>query len=161
MKRNLLVLAVILLIGFIVNSCGGEENECSICKNGQHCNTHCVNENCPVHDCKNHNKNECSICNPICNLGEHLGIGEICNGSNCSLQNYNTSTGVNAFPKPIYRVGPVTDFNASVLAKTVDDVMETYTENTMGFDGLDKINFEKNMSYVQIYKTGGYYTWKD
>jgi len=70
MKRNLLILVIILLIGFITNSCSDDENGCSICKNGQHCNTHCVIENCPVHDCKNHSKSACDVCNPKCKCPE-------------------------------------------------------------------------------------------
>jgi len=93
MKRNLLILVIILLIGFIVNSCGDEEKE-----------------------------------PPVCNLGAHLGIEETCNGSNCSLQNYNTSTGEDAFPVPIYRVGALSDFqNAPATPEaTASHIIATY-----------------------------------
>jgi len=43
-----------------------------------------------------------------CNLGAHLGIGEKCattGDTSCGLKNYNTSTGADTFPVPIYRVG--------------------------------------------------------
>jgi len=127
MKRNLLILVIILLIGFIVNSCGDEEKE-----------------------------------TPVCNLGAHLGIGETCNGSNCSLQNYNTSTGTNAFPKPIYRVGPVGDFNANALTKTVNDIMITYTDpSILGLTTGHKMLVNQRLDFVQIHKEGGDYTWKD
>jgi len=95
MKRNLLILVIILLIGFITNSCSDDENECSFCKNGQHCNTHCVIENCPVHDCKNHNKSACDVCNQKCKCPEdtiHF-IGDIMqcaseNNCNCEHGNF-------------------------------------------------------------------------
>ena len=65
-KNKLWVLPIILFIGFIVNSCDGvEDNECPNCKSG-HCFTHCVNENCPVHDCNNHNIIACDVCTPKC-----------------------------------------------------------------------------------------------
>jgi len=91
MKRNLLILVIILLIGFIVNSCGDDENECSICKSGHHCYTHCVNENCNVHDCENHNKSACDVCNPKCKCPEgtiHF-IGDImqcASENNCNCE---------------------------------------------------------------------------
>jgi len=81
MKRNLLILVIILLIGFIVNTCS-DENECSFCKNGQHCYIHCIIVNCPVHDCKNHNKSACDVCNPKCkNDHAYLAIDDPCGGT--------------------------------------------------------------------------------
>ena len=63
--KKLWILTIILVSGFIVNSCGGnEDNSCPTCENGQHCETHCVNENCNVHDCKNHNVIACDECTP-------------------------------------------------------------------------------------------------
>jgi len=155
MKRNLLVLAIILLIGFIVNSCGGdEENECSICKNGQHCYTHCVNENCNVHDCKNHNKNECPICNPICDLGEHLGVGETCNGINCTLKDYRTVDMKNEshndyFQWPIYRVGALSNYGENDLTTTVGNILTGYK----GLNPLIELVNLKNSSLEQVHIT--------
>ena len=127
MKRNLLIMVIILLFGFVVNSCGDDEKD-----------------------------------PPVCNLGAHLGIGETCNGTNCSLQNYNTSIGANAFPKPIYRVGPIGDFNSNSLTKTVNDIMLTYTDPIiLGLGGADKLRVEQRLDFVQIYKEGGDYTWND
>ena len=95
----------------------------------------------------------------------HLGIGEDCikdTGDCTGLQNYNTSTGVNAFPKPIYRVGKAGDFNANLLAKTVNDVMSTYTDpSILGLTEAGKDRLSQRLDFVQIYKTGGNYTWKD
>jgi len=93
----------------------------------------------------------------------HLGIDETCpKSTECGLQNYNTSTGVNAFPKPIYRVGKAGDFNANLLAKTVNDVMSTYTDpSILGLTEAGKDRLSQRLDFVQIYKTGGNYTWKD
>ena len=97
-----------------------------------------------------------------CNLGAHLGIGETCTGTSCTLQDYNTSTGPNAFPKPIYRVGAVSNFDANVLAKTVDDIMTTYTNpSLLGMDQASKNRISERLLHVEIYKAGGNYTWKN
>jgi len=120
MKRNWLVLAIILLIGFIVNSCGDDEKE-----------------------------------PPICNLGAHLGIGETCNGNNCSLQNYNTSTGANAFPKPIYRVGKEGN-NETTFTNTAIAIVSAYN----GLDPMAKGDFNsKGLTEVHMHIGGKYYTW--
>ena len=166
MKRNWLILIIILLIGFIVNSCiGDEEKECSICKSGQHCYTHCVNENCNVHDCKNHNKNECPICNPICNLGEHLGIGETCNGINCTLKDYRTvdmkdESHNDYFQWSIYRVGALSNYgtNGADLTATVPNILAGYKGVSVGLvpylkaSSLSEIHITHNAPY-------GYYYW--
>ena len=100
---------------------------------------------------------------PSPNAG-HLGIDEDCtkNTGKCGgVQNYNTSTGENAFPKPIYRVGPISDFDANVLAKTVDDIMKSYTDpGVLEFGDGEKQRVDQRLDFVQIYKTGGY-TWKN
>ena len=156
MKRNLLILVIILLIGFITNSCIDDENECSICKNGQHCNTHCVIENCPVHDCKNHNKNECPICNPMCNLGAHLGIGETCNGTNCTLQDYRTAEQKILFPKEINRYGKASNYTAKQLTDTVANIIAGYGLLV----GTTQGNFIAKAGKVCVTKAqNGEYTW--
>ena len=163
MKRNLLILAIVLLIGFIVNSCGGdEENECSICKNGQHCYTHCVNENCPVHDCKNHKKNECSICSPICNLGEHLGIGETCNGINCTLQDYRTSKQKASFPKEINRYGKASNYTDAELRTTADKIIAAFDKIIADANGEIEArdNILPKISKLYVVKAANsHYTW--
>jgi hypothetical protein len=167
MKRNLLILVIILLIGFIVNSCGGdEENECSICNSGQHCYTHCVNENCPVHDCNNHNKNECTICNPLCNLGEHLGVGETCNGTNCTLKDYRTAAQKISFPKEIYRYSAEVNYPGTELRDTADKIVAAFEQIVVNANGeiaarddiLEKIG---KLYVVKSSDTGntGRYTW--
>ena len=93
-----------------------------------------------MHDCKNHNKNECSICNPICNLGEHLGIGETCNGNNCTLQDHRNAAQKISYPdngvgRPIYRYGKLSNYNISdpkEIEKTIDMIIEIFT----GTEGL-------------------------
>jgi len=61
----------------------------------------------------------------------HLGIGEDCSkdtGDCTGLQNYNTSTGEDAFPVPIYRVGALSGFqNAPATPEaTASHIMATY-----------------------------------
>jgi len=172
MKRNLLILVIILLIGFIVNSCGDdEESECSICKSGQHCYTHCVNENCNVHDCENHNINECPVCNPICNLGAHLGIDETCNGNNCTLQDHRNAAQKIAFPdngvgRPIYRYGKLSNYNISdpkEIEKTVDMIIDIFTGEG-GLYGRGESIYNRindNIDKLCVTKTSGDYgyTW--
>jgi len=152
MKRNLLILAFILLIGFIVNSCGDdEEKECSICKSGQHCYTHCVNENCNVHDCKNHNKTTCEVCNPKCKclIKEHLGIDETkCDGFDCEcvLQSYGElfeDSGIK-----IYRIGKVEDFSGGTpIATAVANAQAGYA----GLESDDKNDFTGKVTEIHIY----------
>jgi len=163
MKRNLLILVIILLIGFIVNSCGGdEENECSICKNGQHCYTHCVNEYCNVHDCKNHNKNECPICNPICNLGAHLGIDETCNGNNCTLQDYRTAEQKVTFPKEINRYGAKSNYTDQELRDTADKIIAAFGYAKESFANDEAIYNQLLDAITRVCVTkaeNGRYTW--
>ena len=125
MKRNLLILAIVLLIGFIVNSCDDEEKE-----------------------------------PPVCNLGEHLGIGETCNGTNCSLQNYNTSTGANTFPKPIYRVGAKGN-NGATLTSTASAIVDAYNTKIAAPGGSVKTRFDNSgLTEIQMYLGGTTnYTW--
>ena len=89
----------------------------------------------------------------------HLGIGENCSkdtGDCTGLQNYNTSTGVNAFPKPIYRVGKADNFAGTVLVDTADKIIIEYGK--LGEAGRGRIN-TSGLTYVQMHKDGKKYTW--
>jgi len=108
MKRNLLFLAIILLIGFIVNSCDDEEKE-----------------------------------TPVCNLGAHLGIGETCNGTNCTYKDYRTVDMKNEshndyFQWPIYRVGTLSNYgaNGADITTTVTNILAGYKSNAVKGDSF-------------------------
>jgi len=103
-KNKLWILAIILLLSFIVNSCDGDkDNECPICKS-VHCYTHCV-----VHDCENHNIIACDVCTLKC---EHKGWAidddeaEVCGKYECVCGPtvYGYINGI-----PVYRMSTVTD----------------------------------------------------
>ena len=91
MKRNLLILAIILLIGLIVNSCGGDDEK-----------TTCA-EACPE------------------SQRDHLGINEYCNHNDktiqglceCTLKVYDNISTSNI---PIYRESGVSNADAIVAA---------------------------------------------
>jgi len=119
MKRNLLILVIILLIGFIVNSCGGDEKE-----------------------------------PPACNLGEHLGIGETCNGTNCTYKDYRTVDMKNEshndyFQWPIYRVGELSNYGENDLTSTVDNILTGYK----GLEDLNDLPNLKKSSLEQVHIT--------
>jgi len=80
MKRNLLILVIILLIGFITNSCGDEE-KISSCE----CNPkqHNEGESC----CIGNGCNCIIILNCVCPAGTFHLVGENCRGSlNCECE---------------------------------------------------------------------------
>ena len=61
----------------------------------------------------------------LCALGAHLGIGESCTGTSCSLQDYNTNHA--AFPKDIYRVGAASKYTPSELSTTANNIVTAYS----------------------------------
>ena len=79
---------------------------------------------------------------PECKKGAHLGIGENCDTTGAKgcggLKDYNTSTGVDAFPVPIYRVGPESNFAGAT--KTIEDTAENIWTSY-----ADLTTYEKNL----------------
>jgi len=72
---------------------------------------------------------------------DHLGIGEPkgadC-GDDCAYKNYNTSTGENAFPKPIYRVGANADgYGDAEIQAATNKIISAYSNNTNGVIKMD------------------------
>jgi len=72
---------------------------------------------------------------------DHLGIGEPkgadC-GDDCAYKNYNTSTGENAFPKPIYRVGANADgYSDADIQASANKIIDAYNNNTNGVIKMD------------------------
>ena len=98
--------------------------------------------------------NECPICNPICNLGEHLGIGETCNGTNCTFKDYRTVDMKNEshndyFQWPIYRVGAESHYQEIELTTTVGNILTAFK----GLDPLSELPNLKNSSLKQVHIT--------
>jgi len=80
-----------------------------------------------------------------CNLGVHLGIGETCTGSACTLQDYRTDEQKLTFPKEIYRYGKEVNYTTQELRTTADNIVGGYnmigtqeTKNAV-IAGADKI----------------------
>jgi len=101
----------------------------------------------------------------VCNLGAHLGIGENCGGTNCTLKNYNTSTGADAFPVPIYRIGAESSFtNASATpAATAANILTKYasltqTEKEAIKNGVPEVSVK--LTKIHIFNIQGkLYSW--
>ena len=104
----------------------------------------------------------------ICNLGVHLGIGENCattGNASCGLKNYNTSTGADAFPVPIYRIGSESSFvNASATPTAMaNHILSTYaslsdSNKTSIKNGVPSASVK--LTEVRIYNNSGKaYTW--
>jgi len=77
---------------------------------------------------------------PECKKGAHLGIGENCDTTGAKgcggLKNYNTSTGDDAFPVPIHRVGPESNFAGATA--TIEDTAAHILASYAGLDTYDK-----------------------
>jgi len=123
MKKNLLILVIVLLVGIIVNSCSDNEKE-----------------------------------PPICNLGEHLGIGETCNGTNCTLKDYRTAEQKVSFPKEIYRYGRESNYTAEELRDTADKIIAEFKELKDGGTDCDAI-MAKIAKLCVVQAANGGYTW--
>ena len=61
-----------------------------------------------------------------CTLGAHLGIGETCSGTSCTLQDYRTPAQAASFPKPIYRYGKTVNYTAEELRNTADGIIAAF-----------------------------------
>ena len=150
-KNKFWILAIILLMGFIVNSCDGDDdNYCPICKSDQHCYTHCVNENCPIHNCENHNIFACDICTPKC---EHKGWAiddeaEPCGkyGCICGPKVYCYINSI-----PVYRVKAVSDEQMSGVFEKLEAAY-----NGMNPTYKPKIN-AMNVAAFHMISVGGTY----
>ena len=102
MKRNLLILVIVLLIGFIVNSCG-DDDEKRTCA-----------EACPE------------------SQRDHLGINENCNHNGktiqgsceCTLKTYGNVNSI-----PVYRMSNVTDAQMTT-ADTMANLVTGYANST-------------------------------
>ena len=96
-----------------------------------------------------------------CTLGAHLGIGETCSGTNCTLQNYNTSTGSDAFPVPIYRIGAESSFAsaAATPAAMADHILSIYSS----LESSEKNAIKNGVQDVKLIEVhifnSGMYTW--
>jgi len=100
MKRNLLILVIIMLIGFIVNSCGDEEKEPPVCNLGAHLG---IDETC--------NGNNCT-------LQDHRNVAQ------------KIAFPDNGVGRPIYRYGKLSNYNISdpkEIEKTVDMIIDVFT----------------------------------
>ena len=102
---------------------------------------------------------------PVCNLGAHLGIGETCNGTSCTLQDYRTENAKNFshadyFPVPINRVGAESNFTSGTLTSAAGNVISAHN----GLSTTDKNNIKDGvpagkLSAVHIYNNLGSYKW--
>jgi len=101
----------------------------------------------------------------LCALGAHLGIGESCSGTSCSLQDYRTANAKNSshadyFPVPINRVGAEGNFASGTLTSAANNVVSAHK----GLSTSDK-NAIKNgvpagkLLAVHIYNILGSYKW--
>ena len=100
MKRNLLVLVIIMLIGFIVNSCSDEEKEPPVCNLGAHLG---IDETC--------NGNNCTLQDHR-NAAQKIAFPD------------------NGVGRPIYRYGKLSNYNISdpkEIEKTVDMIIDVFT----------------------------------
>jgi len=106
---------------------------------------------------------------PECKKGAHLGIGENCDTTGAKgcggLKNYNTSTGDDAFPVPIYRVGPESNFAGA--AKTIEEAAENIWTSYAGLQKFEKDDIksgrpDKDVKLIQVRIfniPGKYFTW--
>ena len=146
--KKLWILTIILVLGFIVNSCGGdEENACQTCKNEQHCEIHCVDQNCIVHDCKNHDVIDCDICTPKITVTKNVVVEFPIfenYGNTWNLEPlYNAIDGWGNYFSPSDII-----YNVLVTSETDTDFTFTYS-NTSGF--IVDINDGKGYQPFNIY----------
>jgi len=142
MKRNLLILVNIMLIGFVVNSCGDDEKEPPVCNLGAHLG---IDETC--------NGNNCTLQDHR-NEAQRIAFPD------------------NGVGRPIYRYGKLSNYNISdpkEIEKTVDKIIEIFTrtiEISPGIAGLlsrgekiyDRIN--ANIDKLCVTKSeDGTWTW--
>jgi len=91
-----------------------------------------------------------------CNLGAHLGIGETCTGTNCTLQDYRTEEQKLTFPKAINRYGKESNYTSQQLRTTADNIVAGYnTLNTTQKNNL----MSKVSQFCVTNAQNGYYTW--
>jgi len=62
----------------------------------------------------------------LCALGAHLGIGESCTGTDCTLEDYRTPAQIFTFPKEINRYGKASNYTTEQLRQTADNIVEGY-----------------------------------
>jgi len=135
MKRNLLILVIIFLIGFIVNSCGDEEKEPPVCNLGAHLG---IDETC--------NGNNCTLQDHR-NAAQKIAFPD------------------NAVGRPIYRYGKLSNYNISdpkEIEKTIDMIIEIFT-GTEGLlnrgEGIYN-NINNNIDKLCVTKSeDGTWTW--
>jgi len=107
---------------------------------------------------------------PECKKGAHLGIGENCDTTGAKgcggLKNYNTSTGDDAFPVPIYRVGPESNFAGATktIEETAENIWTSYADLLEPFEKDDikagRPDQGVKLTQVQIFNISGkYYSW--
>ena len=69
-----------------------------------------------------------------CNLGAHLGIGETCTGTSCTLQDYRTEEQKLTFPKEINRYGKASNYTAQELRTTTDNIVMEFVNIKNAFN---------------------------
>ena len=147
-SKKLWILAIILVLGFIANSCGSNgDNGCPTCENGQHCETHCVDHNCIIHDCKNHDVIECDICTPKITVTKNVVVEFPIfenYGNTWDIEpTYNPEDGWGNYFSPSDII-----YNVLVTSETDTDFTFTYN-NTSGF--IADINDGKGYQPFTIY----------
>jgi len=99
----------------------------------------------------------------LCALGAHLGIGESCSGTSCTLEEYRTANMKNSghadyFKWPIYRVGTKSHYTDTELTNTVTNILAGYK----GLSSTSQTNL-KNSSLSEVRITFSaphdWYTW--
>ena len=96
----------------------------------------------------------------LCALGAHLGIGESCTGTSCSLQDYRTEAQKASFSKAINRYGKESNYTAQQLRTTADNIVTAFGNFRTGQGQAKYDNVMSKISKLCVtLAASGNYTW--